>query len=241
MRPFAAPCFVVLFAAAAAAQSPMPYSSASRAPTEAVAASTVAVPASSAPAPIPKRPIHAVIHKEAVDWEPLSLREGGEPGAAETAVALKVVKVKGRMKGENSKAKALARVHPGPRDSRWLVITVRAKPLERRRTHLELRFRVFEGYVEEVSVAAVTVSDLRRAPTPRPLDSGSIDSFDLRAAGVEYEEEHPGSGSLVVSALDWRPAASARNSGRLEKAEFADKDLGFVNLSWSVRGVAGPK
>ncbi len=175
--------------------------------------------------------LHAVIHKDAADWEPLSLREGGVPGSADNSVSLKVLKVKGRLKGDRAKAKATARLHTGDKDSRWLVISLYPKALERRRTHLEIRFRVFESFIEEAQAAAVTVTD-RRPETPRVRDS-----FDLREEGTEYQEEQPGSGQFVVAELDPRPGASSVNSGRLETAEFADKELGFVNLSWSVKGV----
>lgn len=239
----------VYLAASASAQNPM-YGAPPAAPPEAPAASTQAVAASSSTAPSeeaagrgfkvggdepkPKlaRPMHAVIHKDATDWEPLGIRAGGVPGSAENAVALKVVKIKGRMKGETSKARSKARLHKGKKDSRWLVISVYPKSLERKRTHFELRLRVFEGFVEEVEAAAVTVTDRRRQKSDRLLDS-----WDLREQAIEYQSEKPGSGQLVVAELDPRPGPSARNSGRLEKAEFADKDLGFVNLSWSVRGL----
>jgi hypothetical protein len=247
----------VMLAAPAAAQSPMPYqkpdaaappAASTAAVTASTAAATVAASTSTAPTdqvaghgfkvggagPKAKlsRPMHAVIHKEAADWEPLSIREGGVPGSAENSVSLKVVKLKGRMKGENSRAKSAARLHKGAKDSRWLVISLYPKSLERLRTHLEVRLRVFEGYVEEIQAAAVAVTDSRRQKTPNLLDS-----YDLREQGVEYQEELPGSGQLVVAELDPRPGSASVNSGRLEKAEFALKDLGFVNLSWSVKGV----
>ncbi len=246
----------VILCGPAAAQTGLPgYDKPAEPAPASVAASTDAVAASTAPAagddstgrgvkragdePAPKpklaRPMRAVIHKDARDWEPLSLREGGVPGEAQTSVALKVVKVGGRLKGENSKAKAYAAWRRGRKDSRWLVISVHPKSLERRRTHFEVRFRIVEGFVEQVEVAAVRVTDRRFVPSSkRPPDS-----FELRELAVEYETEKPGSGALVVAELDPRPIAGAANSGRLEKAEFADKDLGFVNLSWSVRGVAG--
>ncbi len=234
----------VLLALPAAAQSPMYGADAPP------AASTETVTASTATASIddvaghgvkvagdePKkkivRPMHAVIHKDAVDWEPIGLRVGGVPGAGENAVAVKVVKIKGRMKGENSKARSAARVHKGKKDSRWLVISVYPKALEQKRTHFEARFRIFEGFVEEAEAAAIIITDRRRQKTGRLLDS-----YDLRAQGIEYQEEKPGSGSFVVAELDPRPKSGSANSGRLEKAEFADPDLGFVNLSWSSIGV----
>lgn len=204
--------------------------SSSTAPTDEVAGHGFQV-GGDAPKARLKRPMHAIIHKDAVDWEPWGLREGGVPGAAENAVTLKVVKVKGRLKGERTKARSAARLHKGAKDSRWLVICLYPKSLELKRTHLELRFRVFEGFVEEVQAAAVTVTD-RRRPSAELLDS-----YDLRAEGIEYQEERPGSGLFVVAELDPRPGASSVNSGRLETAEFADTVLGFVNLSWSVKGV----
>lgn len=244
--------FLLLLAASAAAQSPMYGADAAPATsTAAVAASTATVPVSSAAAPAedgstgrgfkvggeePKaklsRPLHAVIHKEAADWEPLALRARGVPGAATNSVALKVHRVKGRMKGDNSSARSAARLHKGPKDSTWLVISLYPKSLEAKRTHFELRFRIVEGFVEQVEAAAVKVTDRRRQKSSRLLDS-----FDLREQAIEYESEKPGSGEISVAELDPRPGSSARNSGRLEKAEFAHKDLGFVNLSWSVRGV----
>lgn len=178
------------------------------------------------------RPMHAVIHKDAVDWEPIGLKAGGVPGAADNAVALKVVKIKGRMKGENSPARSAARLYKGKKDSRWLVISVYPRSLEKKRTHFELRFRIFEGFVEEVEAAAIIITDRRRQKTGRLLDS-----WDLREQAIEYQSERPGSGMLVVAELDPRLGAAARNSGRLEKAEFPGSDFGFVNLSWSSKGV----
>lgn len=208
----------------------------------AASASTVTVSSSTAPTSAgalkarTSRSIHAVIHKDAVDWEPVSLRTGGTPGSAGNTITLKVLKLKGRLKGEIAKAKSAARLHKGIKDSRWLAISLYPKALERRRTHFEVRFRIFEGYIEEVEVAAVTVTDRRRPPSARLLDS-----YDLREEGIEYQEERPGSGQLIVAELDPRPGEASVNSGRLEKAEFADKTLGFVNLSWSVKGVRAAK
>lgn len=178
------------------------------------------------------RPMHAVVHKDAADWEPVGLKVGGVPGAADNAVALKVVKIKGRMKGENSAARSAARVHKGKKDSRWLVISVYPKSLEKKRTHFEVRFRIFEGFVEEVEAAAIIVTDRRRQKSSRLLNS-----YDLREQAIEYQSERPGSGMLVVAELDPRSGAASRNSGRLEKAEFPGSDFQFVNLSWSTKGV----
>ncbi len=180
-----------------------------------------------------ERPIRAIIQKDAADWEPIFLKQGGVPGEGSNSVALRVVKVKGRMKGENTKVKAYARLHKGAKDSHWLVIALHPAALEKRRTTIEIRFRIFEGYVEQVEAVAVTITERRRLlPPKRPRDS-----FDLHDEGIEYQEEKPGSAGVVVSELDPRPASASSNAGRLEKAEFADKDLGFVNASWSVHGL----
>jgi hypothetical protein len=248
----------VLLASSAAAQSPM-YGAPAAAPaastatvtssTSAVTASSSTVTASTATASIddvaghgfkvgggaPKaklsRPMHAIIHKDAVDWEPLSLRVGGVPGSSDNAVSLRVVKVNGRMKGANTSSRPAVQLHKGAKDSRWLVISIHPKSLEKKRTHFEIRFRIFEGYVEELEAAAVTVTDRSRSVTV------AADSYNLRDDGIEYQEERPGSGQIIVSELDPRAGKGSLNSGRLEKAEFADKDFGFVNLSWSVKGV----
>ena len=239
----------VYLAASAAAQNPMyGANTVPETSTAAVAESSGTAPAGAAPAddstgrgfkvgggePKAKlsRPMHAVIHKEAADWEPLGIRAGGVPGSADNAASLKLVKVKGRLKGENTRARSAARLHKGRKNSLWLIVSVYPKSLERRRTHFELRFRLVEGFVEEVEAAAVTVTDRRHQKSGRLLDS-----YDLREQAIEYQSEKPGSGQFIVAELDPRPGASARNSGRLEKAEFADKDLGFVNLSWSVTGL----
>jgi hypothetical protein len=175
----------------------------------------------------------AIIHKSAADWEPLSVRQGGSPRTGSSAV-LKLVKIKGRAAGEASKARAAARLHRGPKGSQWLVIALYPEALERARVHFELRFRIVEGYVEEAQAAAVTVTDRRAAPPGAPLDS-----HDLRREAIEYQEERPGSGELVVSALDPRPGTTTVNSGRLLTAEFADRRLGFVELSWAIKGLRG--
>ncbi|MFI5360529.1 MAG: hypothetical protein ACHQ49_01060 [Elusimicrobiota bacterium] len=238
------PAVLTALAAAAAAQSPMPYSGDAAAPAAssapAVAASTeapAAVAASTEGAKIavaekPKlsRPMHAVIHAEAADWEPVSLKAGGDPFQVETKATLREEKVNGKYKGTASRAAASARLHKSGRDH-WLVVSVFPKALERRRRHFEIRFKIFEGFVEEAKVALVTVVD-RRAAAGKGLDS-----FELRETGVEFEEDSPASGALSIAALDPRPSKSAFNAGALKAAAFADQDAGVVNASWSVRGL----
>ena len=166
------------------------------------------------PKPRLKSALHVVIHPDAKDWEPLSLRAAGDPGQAESAVLLRQVKSKGKLKGVASKAKASARVVAAKHD-RWLVVSVFPKALEKSRMHFEIRFRVVEGFVEDVKVEAVSVVD------PRPGVGAGFDSYALRAEGIEFQEESPGSGQIAVSALDARPGKGSFNAGKLKLAEFA--------------------
>lgn len=200
--------------------------------TDAAAVSGVGV--ESAAKPKFKNQIHAVIHPEAKEWEPLSLQAGGDPGQAVNAVVLRQVKVKGKIKGVAAKARASARLVRS-KDDLWLVVSIFPQALENRRLRLEVRFRVVEGFVEDAKAAAVFVMDVR------PGAGAGLDSFALRAAGVAFQEESPGSGQALISALDPRPSKTAFNAGRLKLAEFADADLGFVDASWSVRGLSAPR
>lgn len=236
----------LLLAAGAAAQSPMPYSTpdapetstapavstaaAVAASTEAaVAVSTGGVKVAGEAKPKLKRPIHAILHAEAKDWEPLSLRAGGDPETARTGVVLRLSKVRGKYKGTPSKAKAFARLH-GPKDGRWLVVSVFPKALEKRRAHFEVRLRIVEGYVEDARASLVSVVD-------RQYTGAGMDSDELRARGVAFEEDSPASGRLLVSALDPRPSRRALNAGTLTQAAFASQEARLCDVSWSVTGL----
>ena len=232
----------------AAAQSPMPTNTeASAAPavsTDAVAASTdtlSSVVSSTGGVKIAgvekaklARPLHAVIHADAKDWEPVGLKAGGDPYQAETKAVLHEEKVKGKYKGVFSKATASARLHKEGKYDRWLVISIFPKALERRRMHIEARFRIVEGYVEEARGELVSITDRRQAGT-------GLDSFELRERGVEFGEASPASGTLLISALDPRPSASALNSGALKLADFDNSVVGLADASWSVKGLPPPK
>jgi hypothetical protein len=200
----------------------------------AVAVSSGGVRVSDGTKPRPKAVLHATVHPDARDWEPFSLRVGGDPGQAANGAFLRQVKSKGRLTGVASKARSAARLVRAKED-RWLVVSVFPKALEKRRLHVEVRLRVVEGYVEDVKVFAVCVVD------PRPAAGAGLDSFALRAEGVEFSEESPASAEVLLSALDPRPGKGAFNAGRLKAAAFADRELGFAELSWSVRGLAGPR
>jgi len=231
-----------LLSAAALAQSPAPYMepAASTAPptaappsasTETVAAVEVSSGAHVAGAPaeaVLERPIRAIIHKSAREWEPVTLRAGGDPGQAATRV---VLNIRGRRKrGTPSTSKARARVYASG-DARWLIVSVYPRALERRRKHFEIRLKLVEGYVEAVKAALVTVVDRR------PGAGAGRDSRELSRAAVAYEEEFPSSGDVRVAALDPRASSSAFNAGTLRGASFADRDAGLADVSWSVRGL----
>ncbi len=247
------PALLAALALSAAAQSPMPYSGEAPAASTAPAVSTATAVAAStetttavvtstggfhiaggAPKAKLERPLHATIHPDAKDWEPLSLKAGGDPFQAETKATLRQEKVKGKYRGTPSKASARARLHKVG-DDRWLVVSIFPKGLEKPRMHFEVRLRIFEGFVEDVKGAIVTVVDRR------PGAGAGLDSYDLRSEGVAFEEDSPASGSLLISALDPRPSKSAFNAGSLKRAEFGDKAVGLADVSWSVKGLPSPK
>lgn len=248
---------LLALAASAAAQSPMPISpggpeyaqspapAVSTATQPAVAPSTAAASeAESSHAGVkvgggePKaklsRPLHAFVHADSKDWEPLSLRVAGDPLQAENAARLRETKVKGKYKGPVFLATANARIHK-TREDVWLVISIFPKKATRRRLHFEIRFRMVEGYVEAAQAALVTIVD------QRPKAGMGLNSYELRAQGVEFEEDSPGSGRIEVAALDHHPGKSAFNAGALKLAPFADKEVGTADVSWSVTGLPAPR
>lgn len=238
----------------AAAQSPMPYNSAPATPAPAVSSApavstAAAVEVSTVSAAVavstggvhvagdvkPKltRPIRATIHKDAKDWEPVSVRAGGDPVLAETKAILRQAKVKGKYKGTASKAKSTARLVKG-KDEAWLVLAVFPKELEARRRHFEVRLRLVEGFVENVKASIVTIVDRRSG-------GALLNADELRARGVEFEEDSPSSAQVLISALDPRPSKTAFNGGTLKLAAFADESVGLADASWAVTGLTPPK
>jgi hypothetical protein len=115
----------------------------------------LAASAAADPAPPPaakprvERAVRLSIHKEAKDWEPVSLKAGGDPKSSLTGATLRLRRSKGRLKGDPSRATAFARLHEA-KDESWLVVTVVPKALARRRMQIELRFRVVEGDVPDL-------------------------------------------------------------------------------------------
>lgn len=238
-----------VLALGASAQSPMPYSGEAPAQAAPAASTPTAVAASTETAEVPvstggvhvaaevkpklQRPIHAVIHKEAKDWEPLSLQAGGDPGAAENRAVLRLVKVRGRWKGEDGPAKSRAYLVKDGED-RWLVVCVFPRALARRRAHFEVRLRLVEGFVEDVRATLVKITDPRTG-------GATLSSEQLRARGVAFEEDSPASGAVRISALDPRPAKRAFNAGTLKQGAFADAGVRLADVSWSTTGLQGPQ
>lgn len=189
-----------------------------------------------APAPPPKpappaNPIRVKIHKEAASWEPFSVKAGGDPAAARGSFSWRQKKGK-KAGGGTSKARSVARLYKAGDDTR-LVISVFPDKLAERRTHIELRFLIIEGYLEKAEVAAV-IADAGAGP----LD----DAKQLEAKGIGYQEEVPASGAIKLSAIDARPSKSALNAGSLSRATFAEselnpKSLGLTSVEFSAKGL----
>lgn len=181
----------------------------------------------------PKSRVH--VHREAADWEPVSvtLRPGSGPGR--TSFERRVRRLNGgEYRGQPSPAQAAARVHPA-QDDRWLIVSVYPAVLRLKRTHLEARFLIQEGYLEEVKIAAVSVAGGANLP-----DDEKEDSISLRDKGVDFSEQFPGGAEVELSLIDPGPGRAA-NAGQVRHAFFGEPALGFVNFSWSVTGVSGAK
>jgi hypothetical protein len=183
------------------------------------------------PKPKLSRPIKAHVPKAAKDWEPVGLQEGGDPYQGATGVTLKLVKSGKGYKGERSKAKAWARAYPVKAGETLMVIAVFPAKLEARRKHFELRFRVVEGNVEKAEASLITVRDRR--------DYRGMDRAALRRAGAAFEEEFAASGVISVAAFDPK-AGRSWNAGKLSKAEFPDREVGFADVSWALKSVEKP-
>lgn len=187
-------------------------------------------------APSPARLIRVRIHKEAARWEPVSVRAGGEASAAKTHFTRRVrtIKAKGGAKrlGDSSKAQAVARSYSAGEDT-LLVVSVHPAKLKRLGRHLEVRYLVVEGFLEEVKVAAVVLQDPRAWPWPGPPDS-----FLLRRLGIAFSEEFPAEAEVRVSAINPRIGRSVLNAGSVKGAAFGDRELGLVSLGYATTGVS---
>lgn|GEM_PF-1375880 len=210
--------------------------------TATVASSTAAVAASTAAAAsavaVPEKPAvpksRVIVHKEAADWDPVSVRLRPAAGGRSSFEA-QVRKVGGWDRGRPSAVKVAARVHPAG-DDHWLVVCVYPASLRSKRMHMEARFLIQGGYLEDVKVAAVRIVGGEWSP-----DDDKEDSFSLKAKGVDFNEQMPGSAEIALAVIDPGPGPRALNAGAVRHASFGGEDLGFVNFSWSAAGVPGEK
>ena len=189
----------------------------------------------------PEHPIRVHVHREAAHWKPIGLRTAAEDPATfmqiKTAFTRKIrastVKGKRVLKGEPSrKVKATARLHKVGEDL-LLVVSVYPASLRSLRKHMEVRYRLVEGFLEEVQVAAVTI----RGGAPSPEDE-SLDAVALEKRGIEFREDFPGSGQVRVTAIDAKVSKRAYNVATVRKAEFGDRELGTVDLTYFAKGLA---
>ncbi len=183
--------------------------------------------------------INVHVHKEAADWDPVSVKVIPDVGLNENSVTRRVhkVRIKGKTvtKGETSKAFSVVRLHKY-KDNKMLVISVYPAALKKLRVHLELRLLISEGYLEGAKLAAVTLKAGQQA-----VDYGKEDSFTLERKGLEFVEDFPAEAELRISAISARPGKSSRNAGSVRGADFGGKELGLVNFFYGVDGVSGDK
>ncbi len=219
----------LLFCGAAAAQD---VSSTTAVSTSAA----VAVSTQTAPAPEKPRAVHRILarlHPQAKHWRPVSLVVGGDAEAARDFWERQLTRrrIKGRLawRGRSCPATAKARSYRLSGGDRRLIVSLFPKTSKLRGYHLEFRFLISEGYLDSMQVASVRSQD------------ASLDSVELTRKGIDFREDFPGSGRLVLSALDFRPGRRALNAGALERASFADPELGLLSAGFSARGVrSGP-
>ena len=123
---------------------------------QAPAGSTATISSSVAAVVAPEKPAvfrsRVIVHKEAADGEPVSVRLRPAAGGR-SSFEDKVRKVGGRDRGRSSAVKVVARVHPAG-DDHWLVVCVYPVALRFKRMHMEARFFIQEGYLEGVKASA---------------------------------------------------------------------------------------
>lgn len=163
------------------------------------------------------------------------MRAGGDAAKARDFLSRRIekVRIKGKTvwRGRSVPVTAKARVYP-VKDDRMLVVSLFPKSKDLADDHLEFRFLVSEGYLDEAKVSKVRC----RAAAGR-----GFDSFELSAKGFDFSEDFPGSGKLTLSALNPKAGKRSLNAGQLSRAEFAGADWGVVDAGFSVRGVTTGK
>lgn len=196
---------------------------------EAQASAAAAAPGEGAPEISTESLIKVKVHGEARVWTPVSLRKGGNAGTLRTRFTRRIVRKGKKTRGESSRARAVARVHPA-KDDKLLVVSVFPDALRPFRKHLEVRYLVIEGYLEKARVAVVT------AERGGAKDD---DSILLRRRGVPYLEEFPGGGDIRLAAISLSPGAGTVNAARLSNLAFADKELRLTSFSYKTVGLGG--
>lgn len=175
--------------------------------------------------------IKVKVHRESRDWEPLSLRKGGDPASLKTRFTRRIVKVQGKPKGEVCSARVLARAH-SVKDDKLLIISIFPACLTPLRKHLEVRYLIIEGFLEKVQAAVVTA---------QARGAADDDSVLLRRRRIPYLEEFPGGGRVKLAALSLAPGEETLNAAELFDLEFADADVGLASLAYKVTGLGGKR
>lgn len=217
-------------------------------------------PQESEPPPAPKkleRRKTAVVGREAAEWKPYPVKKIGGGNSIRTTFLRQVRKIKVKVpaaepaepppegeapkenftisyKGKPAKSKAVSRSYKlGER--RLLILSLYPKDLKTGRIHLELRFTVDEGFLQEAKIAGVRILG--------DIPAASVEKWDsrlLRRAGIEFEEFAPSDGRIEIAHLDPLPGARSFNAGKVFLAQFGDKELGSVNFTYSVSGAQAP-
>ncbi len=169
--------------------------------------------------------VHVRVGLDAEDWKPVSVRRVSG-GAGRTGFERQIK----RGRGQKSTARASARSYV-VKGGKQVIISVYPSSLRLARTHLEARFLVDRGELESASVVAVTMVGGIASP-----EDEKEDSVTLRAKGVDFLEESPASGTILLSALASGPGRAA-NAGRVQDAAFGSSSLGVVDFSWTLSQV----
>jgi hypothetical protein len=139
-----------------------------------------------------ERPIRVKVHKDAAKWEPFALKIAGDPN------------------GPGS-SKSRVRKYPLKDGDVLYVVNVYPPGIRWKARHHEVRFKIIEGWLEEVEVAAI-LSEIKE------------DSVTLRKNGVEFQQESPGSAEVRIAAFE--TGSGGHHAGSVRKSELGD-------FSWS--------
>jgi hypothetical protein len=193
----------------------------------------LALCAAAAPAKPSAPVLHVKVPDDGKDWQPLPVKAGGIPKQVQSQAILRSVKSSGKLKGENSPARGRVALN-SDKGGTWIVAGIFPEALSKSRAHFEVRLWVRKGVVENAQAALVRVMDRR------PGGGEGLLAFELRDRAIDFSEETPSGGLVVISALDDRRSPKTFNAGTLSGASFASLDVGLAEVSWSVRGLNSP-